>query len=105
MLTAAHRTLYQQVMDLTAAGRSSQDIATIVTSSASQVFDLLEPALANYAVNAFEGKVEHDLDDVRCALDVAEHVPLIVFDARKTGSVRDALLAVLERALARAEAG
>jgi hypothetical protein len=31
-------------------------------------------------------------------------VELIVFDARKTGSVRDALLVVLEVALARAEA-
>jgi signal recognition particle receptor subunit beta len=56
------------------------------------------------AVNAFEGKVEHDLDDVRWALDIAQHVPLMVFDARKTGSVRDALLAVMELALSRAEA-
>jgi signal recognition particle receptor subunit beta len=56
------------------------------------------------AVNAFDGQVEHDLDEVRWALDIAEHVPLIVFDARKTGSVRDALLVVLEVALARAEA-
>ena len=56
------------------------------------------------AVNAFDGKVEHELDEVRWALDVAAHVPLIVFDARKTGSVRDALLAVLELALSRAEA-
>ncbi|GGY43313.1 GTP-binding protein [Streptomyces djakartensis] len=56
------------------------------------------------AVNAFDGKVEHDLDEVRWALDIAEHVPLIVFDARRTGSVRDALLVVMEVALARAEA-
>ncbi|GAB2580492.1 ATP/GTP-binding protein [Streptomyces capparidis] len=54
------------------------------------------------AVNAFDGKVEHDLDEVRWALDVAEHVPLIVFDARRTDSVRDALLVVLELALSRA---
>jgi uncharacterized protein len=56
------------------------------------------------AVNAFDGAVEHDLDEVRWTLDIAEHVPLIVFDARNTGSVRDALLAVLEVALSRAEA-
>ncbi|GAA3776536.1 ATP/GTP-binding protein [Streptomyces phyllanthi] len=56
------------------------------------------------AVNAFDGAVEHDLDEVRWALDIGEHVPLIVFDARNTGSVRDALLAVLEVALSRAEA-
>lgn len=55
------------------------------------------------AVNAFDGKIEHDLDDVRWALDLTEQVPLLVFDARKTGSVRDALLAVLDIALARAE--
>ncbi|GAB2954270.1 ATP/GTP-binding protein [Streptomyces pseudoechinosporeus] len=55
------------------------------------------------AVNAFDGKVEHDLNDVRWALDVADHVPLTVFDARERGSVRDALLVVLEHALATAE--
>ena len=56
------------------------------------------------AVNAFDGEVEHDLDEVRWALDIAEHVPLVVFDARRTGSVRDALLVVLDVALTRAEA-
>lgn len=55
------------------------------------------------AVNAFDGKVEHPLDEVRWALDVAESTPLIVFDARERGSVRDALLVVLELALARTE--
>jgi signal recognition particle receptor subunit beta len=55
------------------------------------------------AVNAFDGEVQHDLDQVRWALDISEHVPLIVFDARETGSVRDALLVVLEVALSRAE--
>jgi signal recognition particle receptor subunit beta len=55
------------------------------------------------AVNAFNGEIEHDLDEVRWALDISEHVPLTAFDARKTGSVRDALLVVLEVALSRAE--
>ncbi|MER7495596.1 ATP-binding protein [Streptomyces pharetrae CZA14] len=55
------------------------------------------------AVNAFDGRVEHPLDEVRWALDVADHVPVVVFDARERGSVRDALLVVLELALARAE--
>jgi signal recognition particle receptor subunit beta len=54
------------------------------------------------AVNAFDGRVEHGLDEVRWALDVAEQVPVIAFDARERGSVRDALLVVLELALARA---
>lgn len=55
-------------------------------------------------VNAFHGTVEHDLEEVRWALDIARHTPLIVFDARSTGSVRDALLVVVELALSRAEA-
>jgi uncharacterized protein len=55
------------------------------------------------AVNAFDGKIEHDLDEVRWALDLSEQVPLIAFDARETGSVRDALLIVLDVALSRAE--
>ena len=55
------------------------------------------------AVNAFDGKVEHTLDEVRWALDVNDRVPVIVFDARERGSVRDALLVVLEQALARSE--
>ncbi|GAB2996392.1 ATP/GTP-binding protein [Streptomyces pseudoechinosporeus] len=56
------------------------------------------------AVNAFDGEVGDDLDEVRWTLDISEHVPLIVFDARRTGSVRDALLVVLDVALSRAEA-
>lgn len=56
------------------------------------------------AVNAFDGEVQHDLDEVRWALDVSDHIPLTVFDARETGSVRDALLVVLDVALARAKA-
>lgn len=55
------------------------------------------------AINAFDGKVEHQLEEVRWALDVSEGVPVLVFDARERGSVRDALLVVLEQALARTE--
>ena len=54
------------------------------------------------AINAFDGMIEHDLNEVRWALDVTDHVPVIAFDARERGSVRDALLTVLELALARA---
>jgi signal recognition particle receptor subunit beta len=54
------------------------------------------------AANAFDGRVEHSLEEIRWALDVAEGVPVVVFDARERGSVRDALLVVLELALARA---
>ncbi|AZQ38203.1 MULTISPECIES: ATP/GTP-binding protein [Streptomyces] len=55
------------------------------------------------AVNAFDGRVEHTLEEVRWALDVTDGVPLLVFDARERGSVRDALLVVLELALARTQ--
>jgi len=48
--------------------------------------------------------VAHTLEEVRWALDVSDGVPLLVFDARERGSVRDALLVVLELALARTEA-
>lgn len=54
------------------------------------------------AVNAFDGRMEHGLEDVRWALDVPEQVPVVAFDARERDSVRDALLVVLEHALERA---
>ena len=56
------------------------------------------------AVNRFDGLVAHDLPSIRWALAVDEAVPLITFDARDKLSVRDALLVVLDQALARARA-
>jgi len=56
------------------------------------------------AVNTFDGVATHPLDAVREALDVAEEVPVVSFDARDSGSVRDSLVIVLEHALARAVA-
>ncbi|MEV4481089.1 GTP-binding protein [Micromonospora coxensis] len=53
-------------------------------------------------VNAFDGRIAHDLDAIRWALAVGSHVPLVRFDARDRLSVRDALLVVLDRALDRA---
>ena len=57
------------------------------------------------AVNIFDGAVAHDLPSIRWALAVDDAVPLITFDARDKLSVRDALLVVLDQALARARAG
>jgi signal recognition particle receptor subunit beta len=51
------------------------------------------------AVNLFDGRLDHDLQEVRWALAVSEHTPLITVDARSRRSVRDALVAVLQRAL------
>ena len=54
------------------------------------------------AVNRFDGLVAHDLPSIRWALAIDEVIPLITFDARDKLSVRDALLVVLDQALARA---
>jgi signal recognition particle receptor subunit beta len=56
------------------------------------------------AVNRFEGAEGRDLETVRWALAVAPNVPVIEFDARVFASVRDAVLVLLEEALARARA-
>ena len=53
-------------------------------------------------VNAFHGHLAHEIEAVRWALSVGEEVPVVAFDARDRLSVRDALLAVLDRALTRA---
>jgi signal recognition particle receptor subunit beta len=54
------------------------------------------------AINLFNGQLAHDLNDVRWALAIDDDTPLVTFDARTRESVRDALLAVLRRALAAA---
>jgi signal recognition particle receptor subunit beta len=54
------------------------------------------------AVNLFNGRLDHDLADVRWALAVNDDVPLITVDARAKLSVRDALLAVLGQVYDRA---
>jgi signal recognition particle receptor subunit beta len=56
------------------------------------------------AVNRFDGAAGRDLATVRWALAVAPSVPVIEFDARVFASVRDAVLVLLEEALARARA-
>jgi uncharacterized protein len=53
-------------------------------------------------VNTFDGRLVYHLDEVRWALAVRDDVPVISFDARFRGSVRDALLVVLDQALHRA---
>ncbi|MFI5493415.1 GTP-binding protein [Actinoplanes sp. NPDC051859] len=53
-------------------------------------------------VNTFNGELGYTLDEVRWALAIPDEVPLLQFDARFRGSVRDALLVVLDRALDKA---
>lgn len=53
-------------------------------------------------INTFHGQLGYSLDEVRWALAVRDEVPVLSFDARFRGSVRDALLVVLDQALDRA---
>ncbi|MFD5316837.1 TetR/AcrR family transcriptional regulator [Streptomyces sp. NPDC127098] len=48
-LGAAHRVLFQRIQELTLAGRHEDEIAAVVAREAALVFDLLEPALGDYA--------------------------------------------------------
>jgi signal recognition particle receptor subunit beta len=52
------------------------------------------------AVNAFHGHLARDLTEIRWALAVGDHVPVVAFDARERASVRDTLLVLLDAALA-----
>jgi len=53
-------------------------------------------------INTFNGQLGYNLDEVRWALAVRDDVPILTFDARFRGSVRDALLVVLDQALDKA---
>ncbi|MEU1529812.1 hypothetical protein [Streptomyces fagopyri] len=50
LLAAAHRILFHRALDLTVAGRTNRQIAGTLTKEADEVFALLEPSLAGYAV-------------------------------------------------------
>ena len=53
-------------------------------------------------INTFNGQLGYNVDEVRWALAVRDNVPVLSFDARFRGSVRDILLVVLDQALDRA---
>jgi signal recognition particle receptor subunit beta len=57
------------------------------------------------AVNKFHGRLWHDLDEVRSALDLAPEVPLITVDARDHESVKEALLALMDHTIRLRRAG
>jgi signal recognition particle receptor subunit beta len=54
------------------------------------------------AVNRFDGKVSHDVGDVRMALDLDRDIPLVSTDARSRSAVKDTMLSLLDLVLARA---
>ncbi|MFC5827203.1 hypothetical protein [Nonomuraea insulae] len=49
LLGAVHRMLFRRIQDLTLTGHSNDQIARTIAAEAAQAFDLLEPALADYA--------------------------------------------------------
>ena len=51
------------------------------------------------AVNAFDGVVRHNVDEVREALQLSTEVPVLVVDARDRESAKQSLIAVVEHAL------
>ena len=51
------------------------------------------------AVNCFDGKLLHHLDDVREALQLGSDIPLIACDARERESVKEVLITVVEYAM------
>ncbi|MFT7598170.1 MAG: signal recognition particle receptor subunit beta [Acidimicrobiales bacterium] len=56
------------------------------------------------AVNAFDGVLRHHPDDVREALDIPAHIPVVVTDARHQAAVRDSLVNLVRHAMATAHA-
>jgi signal recognition particle receptor subunit beta len=51
------------------------------------------------AVNCFEGAHEYSLAEIRAALDVDPHVPVVTCDARDRGSAKQVLIALIEHAV------
>ncbi|TDD90795.1 GTP-binding protein [Actinomadura rubrisoli] len=51
------------------------------------------------AVNCFDGADRYDPPEVRTALDIDPHVPVLLCDARQTGSAKEILVALVEHAL------
>ncbi|MEV0698780.1 TetR/AcrR family transcriptional regulator [Saccharopolyspora sp. NPDC050389] len=50
LLGAVHRILFQRIQELTLAGSTNDEIAGTLAGEAARAFDLLEPALGDYAV-------------------------------------------------------
>ena len=51
------------------------------------------------AINAFDGVLVHHPDDVREALDVPHHVPVVVTDARRKAAVKDTVITLVRQAM------
>jgi uncharacterized protein len=56
------------------------------------------------ALNCFAGSRSHDDTEVRQALDLDTHIPIVRCDARHRGSSRDALVTLVDQAIAAVQA-
>ena len=52
------------------------------------------------AINAFDGVLQHGVDEVRDALQLSTEVPFVVTDARERESVKNVLVRLVEHAMA-----
>lgn len=52
-------------------------------------------------LNRFDGRLLHEIEDVRAAMGVAEDLPIVPCDARDRESVRQTLIALVEHAMRR----
>ncbi|KAA1028954.1 putative ATP/GTP-binding protein [Pseudonocardia sp. Ae406_Ps2] len=50
-------------------------------------------------VNAFDGQLQHSLDDVREAMSIDPAVPMVVCDARHRQSTKETLIALVQHAM------
>ncbi|HZZ52249.1 MAG TPA: ATP/GTP-binding protein [Pseudonocardia sp.] len=51
------------------------------------------------ALNQFNGVLAHEVQDVREALAIAPHVPIVICDARDRESTKDTLISLVEHAM------
>jgi signal recognition particle receptor subunit beta len=56
------------------------------------------------AVNCFDGAPRYDIDEIRDALTIAEHVPIVLTDARQRESVKNTLIMTVQFTLAQLRA-
>ena len=56
-------------------------------------------------VNGFHGRHPYPAEDIREALALPEHVPVLLCDARERASARDVLVALMDRVIAEADEG
>jgi signal recognition particle receptor subunit beta len=52
------------------------------------------------ALNCFDGACRHEVAEIRRALDIDAHVPIVMCDARERESCRDALVTLVDHAIA-----